>query len=140
MILRSPTGTGSIHIFIKLALCPDLLPFGKAGMGRTEVGSSQALVLSFCTTIWFGLRISFLGFRTGRFFNNSFVNSESSSALNFYLFRPLSRFTSHVSRYIISFSMLQYSIAHKALLRSKISWQSLLHDNPASGNDDARDS
>ena len=122
MILRSPTGTGSIHIFIKLALCPDLLPFGKAGMGRTEVGSSQALVLSFCTTIWFGLRISFLGFRTGRFFNNSFVNSESSSALNFYLFRPLSRFTSHVSRFIY----LNFNVAILSNTQSTVTIQNLV--------------
>lgn len=46
MILRAPTGTGSIHIFIRPALCPDLVPFWEgAGMGCTEFGSSQALVL-----------------------------------------------------------------------------------------------
>jgi len=124
MFLRTPTGTGSIRIFIELALCPDLLPFGKAGMGRTELGSSQALVLSFCTTIWFGLRISFLGFRTGRFFNNSFVNRESSVVnKNFILLDPChdSRLTSHES--FISTSTLQYSAIHKALLQSKILWR-----------------
>jgi hypothetical protein len=54
------------NLFHKAGSCAtELLPFGRAGMGRTEFGFSQALVLfvlhhNLVWTFWF----SFLGFES----------------------------------------------------------------------------